>query len=552
MFSDIVSLLKSLTRRERLVFFGSVLIFFVALIFTLIAVFYRNTVLEPAQGGEYREGLVGQPVVINPILAGNNDVDRDLSEILFSDLITLADRFATSTDGKTFTITLKPDLRWSDEEPLTSDDVIFTLEMIQNLDTNSPLLTNWQGVIAERLSEREIRFTIRTPYAFFIDNLRMLRPIPKHIFESVPPANLRLSTYNLEPIGSGPYQFSRYEKQKTGFLSSYVLELNHNFAGTKPHIQTIRLVFYQTYKDALTAFNTKEIDGLGGLDPAQLPDLRVVHQIFELNIPRYYAIFFNQTVQPLLKELAVRQALELATDKEEIIKAVFDNHALIVNGPLLPYIEGYDAARYASDTLSLDLASSTLNKAGWKIGDDGIRTKTVNKTVQRLSFEIVVPQIPFLVNTANLLKAQWEKIGVELTPIVLTPQDVASNAIKTRSYQMLLFGNILRGNPDIFSFWHSSQRFSPGLNLSLYENKSVDALLESLRKDSKKESRQQSLAKIQKSIAEDRPAIFLYSPTYLYAGPKDLGGFGAPFITSPAERLRNIESWYLETTRVFK
>ncbi len=552
MFSDIVSLLKSLTRRERLVFFGSVLIFFVALIFTLIAVFYRNTVLEPAQGGEYREGLVGQPVVINPILAGNNDVDRDLSEILFSDLITLADRFATSTDGKTFTITLKPDLRWSDDEPLTSDDVIFTLEMIQNLDTNSPLLTNWQGVIAERLSEREIRFTIRTPYAFFIDNLRMLRPIPKHIFESVPPANLRLSTYNLEPIGSGPYQFSRYEKQKTGFLSSYVLELNHNFAGTKPHIQTIRLVFYQTYKDALTAFNTKEIDGLGGLDPAQLPDLRVVHQIFELNIPRYYAIFFNQTVQPLLKELAVRQALELATDKEEIIKAVFDNHALIVNGPLLPYIEGYDAARYASDTLSLELASSTLNKAGWKLGDDGIRAKTVNKTVQRLSFEIVVPQIPFLVNTANLLKAQWGKVGIELTPIVLTPQEVANNAIKTRSYQMLLFGNILRGNPDIFSFWHSSQRFSPGLNLSLYENKSVDALLESLRKDSKKESRQQSLAKIQKSIADDRPAIFLYSPTYLYAGPKDLGGFGAPFITSPAERLRTIESWYLETTRVFK
>jgi peptide/nickel transport system substrate-binding protein len=424
--------------------------------------------------------------------------------------------------------------------------------MIQNLDTNSPLLTNWQGVIAERLSEREIRFTIRTPYAFFIDNLRMLRPIPKHIFESVPPANLRLSTYNLEPIGSGPYQFSRYEKQKTGFLSSYVLELNHNFAGTKPHIQTIRLVFYQTYKDALTAFNTKEIDGLGGLDPAQLPDLRVVHQIFELNIPRYYAVFFNQTVQPILKDVAVRQALELATDKEEIIKAVFDNHALIVNGPLLPYIEEYDAARYASDTLSLDLASSTLNKAGWKLGDDGIRTKTVNKVVQRLSFEIVVPQIPFLVNTANLLKAQWEKVGIELTPIVLTPQDVANNAIKTRSYQMLLFGNILRGNPDIFSFWHSSQRFSPGLNLSLYENKSVDALLESLRKDSKKESRQQSLAKIQKSIADDQPAIFLYSPTYLYAGPKDLGGFGAPFITSPAERLRNIESWYLETTRVFK
>ena len=117
---------------------------------------------------------------------------------------------------------------------------------------------------------------------------------------------------------------------------------------------------------------------------------------------------------------------------------------------------------------------------------------------------------------------------------------------------MIIFGNILRKDPDIFSFWHSSEKFYPGLNLSLYDNKKVDALLESIRKNLDENSRKGQLSQLEKLISDDQPAIFLYSPAYLYVAPKDFGGFEEKTINMPSNRFQNVNQWYLKTTRVFK
>src|SRR3989344_2140352 len=394
MVADIIRLIKSLTKTERLIFFGASAISLVALLFIGINAFYSNTTIQPAQGGEYNEGVVGQPIAINPIYVGTNEADNDLVTLTFAPLGVLAEKITTSTDGKTFTVSLKPELTWTDSEAITTDDIIFTLETIQNEDANSPLVSSWQGVVTERLSEREMRFTIRTPYVYFTDNLKNFRPIPKHIFETIPAANLRLSNYNLEPVGSGPYQFLRYEKQKSGFLTMYELTANPGYAGTYPHIQTFKVRFFQNYKEALDAFNAKNIDGLGGLDPTQLNSLSIVHKIIEVNLPRYYAIFLNGSVQPILKDVAVRKALSRATNKQRLVQEVLGGHAVVANGPILPTIEGYDADVYVDDRFVFDEASSTLEKAGWKMtaeglpaGQAGIRAKTTGKTTQKLELE---------------------------------------------------------------------------------------------------------------------------------------------------------------------
>src|SRR6185295_6719831 len=111
--------------------------------------FYSNTIVQPASGGEYSEGVIGQPVAINPILAGTGEVDRDLVKTLFSDLISLSQNYSTSSTGKIWTVKLKQDLRWSDGKPLTAGDVVFTLNMIQDPDSGSPLQTAWQGITAD-------------------------------------------------------------------------------------------------------------------------------------------------------------------------------------------------------------------------------------------------------------------------------------------------------------------------------------------------------------------------------------------------------------------
>ncbi len=507
----------------------------------------------PAEGGQYTEGLVGQPIALNPLMGGSNETDKDLIELLFADLITLSEKYEVSADGKTWTIDLKPDLVWSDGQPLNADDVVFTLETIQAPETASPLAASWQGVAIERISERSVAISTKTPYVFFLDNLKNFKIAPRHIFQSIPPQNLRLSNYNLEPVASGPYQFVTYEKEKDGFITGYSFTSNPHYAGTRALIPKFNIAFFKNYKEAIVAFNQKAIDGLGGFDPANIDDLKITHRVLEINVPRYYAIFLNQSANAALKESAVRTALDIATPKRAIIDSIFGSRALLTSGPILPYIEGYDATVYTTpENGSSTNAVTLLDQAGWKLNAENVREKVSGKTTMKLEFEMTVPDIEFLVATAKMIQEAWAPFGVKLTLNVLPPSELNSTLIKTRNYQMVLFGNILRGNPDIFSFWHSSQRFSPGLNLSLYENASVDKLLESVRHEFDVIKRNDALSKIQAAIYKDHPAIFLFSPTYLYATTKDLGGFEEKFITTTSYRFSNVNQWYLETSRVFK
>jgi peptide/nickel transport system substrate-binding protein len=543
---------KALHKTERILFYAAGGIFCGALVVTLWMTFITHTTLQPARGGEYTEGLVGQPTAVNPMLIGSSAVDKDLAQVLFADLVTLAHSVATSTTGKVWVVTLKEDMVWSDGKAITADDVLFTVHTIQNPDAGSPLLGAWQGITVERVSQLEVRFTLKSPYAYFMDNLRSLRIAPAHIFESIPASNIRLSSYNLEPVGSGAYTFVSYEKERSGFITQFHLAANNDYPGTRSLIENINFKFYPTYTDAILAFNRKAIDGLGGFDPGNVNDLKISHHTYELAVPHYYALFFNGTNTTVLKDKNVRLALALATNKKQIVQDIFSNHANQVEGPLPPALPGYDKAVYANNHFSTEEAAALLDKQGWKVGSDGVRTRTVGKTTQRLELTLTVPDITFLTSTADLIKTQWGAIGAKITIKTVSPDAIRTTVVDQRDYQVLLFGNILRANTDLYSFWHSSQRFQPGLNLAVYENKNVDQLIDTTRKTFDEATRNQALSKIEQQINTDNPAIFLFSPTYLYAAPNNLGGLEKPLLAAPEDRLSTINEWFLETNRVFK
>jgi len=555
MIRDLIKTFRNFSKKERVVFFFATAIFFLTLVLMIANLIYKNTVIQPTTGGSYTEGVVGQPTTINPILAGANDADQDLIQLLFADLINLTESYTTSTEGSVWTITLKDDIFWSDGEPITTADVVFTIETIQNPEAKSPQQSNWQGIETTRLSNKEIQFNLKTPYAYFLDNLRSLRPVPSHIFSVIPPSNLRLSAFNLEPISSGPYQFVSYQKEKTGFITSYQLKVNPTYSGQNALIEKFNLKFFPNYNDAILAFNQKNIDGLGGIDASDLDKLKINHDTYQISIPRYYAIFFNPTVNPLLKETALRQALTLATNKQKILQDVLLEKGIVTNGPLPPYLPGYIPDVYKDDRSSLKEAAALLEANGWSIdpeSENTFRTKTIQKEEVALKFSLVVPDISFLVSSANIIQQDWRNIGIDLELITAPVEEIQTNYVRSRNYDMLMFGNILRSNADIYSFFHSSQRFQPGLNLSLYNNNKVDALLESLRQEFNPDNRLTDLEKIQQIIHDDYPAIFLFSPDYLYAAPQNLGGISQDFIISSSGRFSNINEWFLKTTRVFK
>jgi len=526
---------------------------FVAGGFFAINAYYAATHEMPAAGGSYTEGLLGQPVFINPLIANNNTVDYTLVKLLFSTLGDISESSAISPDKKTWTVTLQKNLVWDDGKNLTADDVIFTVETIQDTNAQAPSAPAWNNIIAEKINTDEVRFTLKTPYAFFADSLKELTIAPKHIFGAIPAANLRRSRYNIEPVGSGPYMLQSLTTLKDGFITRLTLTANPRYHKKPPLIPTFTVQLYRTEQALIKDFNVKKIDGLGELSPERTQELSIGHRLHVLRIPRYYAIFINQNAHPALKEKAVRQALERTVDRAALIKEVFHGYAETIQGPLTPTIRGYNGSPYPPRRdINLSEIKNELDAHGWLVDPkNGIRYKTINKNPVKLHFEIVTPDIPFLTHTMEIIKEAWAAIGIEAKLVVMNPEEVNANVIKTRNYQMLIFGNSLKSNPDVFSFWHSSQKFYPGLNLALYDNKTADAILESLRKESDETAQKEKVGELERLLAEDVPALFLYNPSYLYATREDLRGLTDDVVNAPAERFSKVNEWYVKTKRIF-
>jgi len=175
--------------------------------------------------------------------------------------------------------------------------------------------------------------------------------------------------------------------------------------------------------------------------------------------------------------------------------------------------------------------------------------KPVNS--QPLQFTITTLNQPQLIETAEILKQQWESVGATVH-INILPLTELKQTIKSRQYDALLYGQALGSEPDLYPFWHSLQRIDPGLNLSYYENKEADKLLKEARETTDLAKKQQTYEKLQDIILQDAPALFLYNPPYVYWAGQNVNGIKEIKIVDPAKRFINVTSWYMETKRIWK
>ncbi|TSC82504.1 MAG: Uncharacterized protein G01um101420_337 [Parcubacteria group bacterium Gr01-1014_20] len=542
------------TRKEKTTFLVAFFIFSISSIVIGVTVFKASTKPVPASGGEYTEGILGQPVFINPVIA-TSEVDKSLVRLLFSNLEVMTTKIEGAEDGKTWRIRLKEDMLWSDGEKITSDDVIFTIEKVQDPGAGSPIASGWRGVRAERLSELEFQVFMTEPYAFFKTNLESLYVLPRHIFKDVPSPNWKISDYNLKPIGSGPFRFVGFNKREDGFIQSYHLTVNEKYVAEKALIQDFFIRFFTDPEEMVGEFNKGQIDGVASLPFGMLQQIKRSHELVTYRLASYYAVFINQSRNLALREADVRRALDLATPKQRMVSEIFGDRAKTEGGPIPPGINFYSSVVQGEE--NPDLAIKILEGAGWKINLDEasvpgarVREKVISKARVKLEVNMIVPQIPFLMQTAQIIQEGWEGVGVKVNPIIVSPEEVVGNVIKNRDYEMIVFGNVLNSNSDLFPFWHSSQRFSPGLNLALYNSKKADGLMEAIR--SNEGGREENFQKLQEIISTEYPAVFLYSPDYLYISNRNLKGAETSFIADPADRLKNVSGWHLKTARVLK
>ena len=549
---------KVLSKKERLLIIGFLLIVAGSLLSIPFTVFYHYTKPLPAYGGSFSEGIVGEPHYINPLLSQNNDVDRDLVSLVFSSLMKyneegklipdLAKSYEISSDGLNYTIYLKEGAKWHDGALVTANDVMFTIQTAQNPDYGSLQRINWQGVDVEVADEHTVILKLKNKYAQFLNNLT-LNILPKHIWQNVKPVNFVLSDLNLKPVGSGPYKFKKLKKDDTGRIRSYELVSNRNFYDGRPYINDIELKFYDSEGEMIDEYNNNSIESMSFVSANNLKKVKFKKRlnIEELKLPRYFGVFFNQNEANILSDKNVRLALNYGTDKKDLINKILDGKGLESNSPMIGEVLDIadDVKTYNFDP---DKAKKLLADSSWGNPDDkGI----LKKKEERLSLRLTVPAWSELTNAAGLLKEQWAKIGVELVIEVLPAPDL-QQTIKERGYQMLIFGEILNIDPDPFSLWHSSQKRDPGLNLALYENKTADDLLEKARQTLNPLERMGLYQNFEKLIIEDVPAMFLYNPLYIYAQTNQIKGFNGKIISMPSDRFSNIEKWYINTKRGLK
>jgi peptide/nickel transport system substrate-binding protein len=560
-----VYILRCFSFREKVLFSSLAIIFTISLIIFLWRVSDTYSRDVPAPGGSLREGIIGTPRFINPLLAVS-DADRDLTALIYSGLMRpdqksglipdLAESYIISPDGLTYTFTLRPELFWQDGKPLTTDDIIFTIQQAKDSQLKSPKRANWEGVSLEKVDDRVIRFILSRPYAPFLENTT-LGILPKHLWEGATADKMNFSYFNINPVGSGPYMIKKINRNSSGIITSYELVPFEKFALGKPLISSLNLHFYQSAKEIISAFQKGEIEIISALNSSDLEKVKRSNVLIKtLYLPRVFGVFFNHNNARIFTQKEVREALNLAVDKERIIDEVLQGFGIRLDYPIPPGVFG--AVTDGTNSFSEEGARETLRSGGWIFNDkDNIWEKTTGtgakKETVRLEFSLATSDTPDLKQTAELLRAMWEKIGARVNLRIFETGDLNQNVIRPRKYDALLFGEVVGRNPDPFAFWHSSQRNDPGLNIAMYTNATVDKLLEGARATSSEEAQRKYYQEFQKELVKDTPAIFLFSPQFIYLVPNYIKGMEeAESIVVPSERFAQVYKWYIKTDHVWK
>jgi peptide/nickel transport system substrate-binding protein len=575
-FDSIERVVRSLTSTGRLAFIILAALLVGSSLSLAIMVSRQFLVTVPAPGGALSEGIVGTPRFLNPVLA-LSDADRDLVSLVYSGLLRatpsgdlvgdLASSYSVSEDGRTYTFVLRDNATFGDGTPVTADDVLYTVARAQDPGVKSPKRANWDGVIAEKISDKEVSFTLRSAYAPFIENAT-LGILPKHLWEDVTSEEFPFSTLNAEPIGSGPYKIASVTRNASGIPLTYKLVPFSGYTLGKPYLSSLTLSFYENEDALIAGLKSGSVEAASNITPALLAELSGF-TVRRAPLNRVFGVFFNQNQSEVLRNADVRNALNRAIDRNALVTQVLGGFGTPLTEPLpaglLPQASapqttattGFATLNAGDATTTNDLALAAqayLLKKGWTLDPQThvLTHKKDKKTTEVLRFTIATSNVPELRAAAEFVRKEWVRMGADVEVKIFEQGDLNQNVIRPRKYDALLFGEVIGREIDLFAFWHSSQRNDPGLNIALYANATADSLLEGIRVAQTDAARRDIYQKFRVELNKDNPAVFLYSPDFTYVFPSQIHGMEMSAIGSPAERFLDVYQWHVESDYVWE
>ncbi|TSC59558.1 MAG: Extracellular solute-binding protein family 5, partial [Parcubacteria group bacterium Gr01-1014_107] len=362
---------KTLSLTERVVFILLIAVFAFSSLFLLWKVSQAFMVEVPERGGSLVEGIVGSPRFINPLLA-ETDADQDLTALVYSGLLKatpegepagdLSESYSVSPDGLTYTFRLKEDIYFHDGEPVTAEDVEFTILKAQDPILKSPRRINWESVGVRVIDKEEIEFTLPHPYAPFLENATM-GVLPKHLWKNLEPEQFAGSLLNAEPVGSGPYRVKKIKRGSDGLPIYYELTAFKKYASGEPYIRNLILKMFSNEKDLISAFKKGEVESINGISPqeARVFEKRKEIQLLTRPLPRIFGAFFNQNQATVFANKEVREALTISLDKEEFVEKILAGYGITINSPVpLSYLKNRNQDNRQESLSRLEGAKSIL------------------------------------------------------------------------------------------------------------------------------------------------------------------------------------------------
>ncbi len=507
---------------------------------------YLNKTYTSEAGGTLVDALSGEPSGLIAMMAGESSASAIASNI-FNSLLKydknleltgeLAQSWDVSSDQKTITFHLKPNLKWADGQPLTSEDVLFTWKTVTDDKTRSPYGADYKLVKrAEAPDSNTFKVTYAQPYAPALDSWSGLHILPKHLLKD---QDINNTPFSRNPVGSHYYQLDQWKKGES-------LSLKRNPNATQGQAKIDHLVsriipdraaqFLELMADNIDSMSLNSIQ-YARIFPSR-PDLTAkIAQYKELG-NSYTYLGFNLKRKPF-DDLRVRQAINYAIDKQEIIDGVLLGLGLPVASPYKP------GTRWSNPKLQPypydpHKAIALLKEAGFEDHDhDGI----LDRNGQPLSFEILTNQNKEREMSAVLVQRRLKEIGIDVKIRVVEWATFISRFIKTGDFNVVLLGWGLGLEPDQFNIWHSSQQAPGQFNFIGYKNPKVDKLLEAGRLELNPDKRMKIYHDFSEILLEDSPVVYLFAGYGLPAIHKRVKGIDDP--APPAGIGHNSYEWYI-------
>ncbi|MGE5508238.1 MAG: peptide-binding protein [Chitinophagales bacterium] len=507
--------------------------------------------------GQITVGLLNDIEHFNPILSEEMNATYVLNGV-FSQLVRIDDagnlvpdladvptvqNGGISKDGLVYTFKLNKKAKWHDGQPVTSEDVKFTWELIMNPKIEVVSRDGFDKITKiETPDPYTVKMYLKERVADWLLNWAQTQGsiVPKHILGKFKPEEITKGMdFARAPIGSGPFKFVEYKQG-----SYVVLEANKDYFGKGPFVQKVIYRLGFNSNTLLVALKTGEVD-VAQVQPAQAEEAGKIARLALRKDPAStYAHITPDMRKPIFQDKRVRQALNYAIPRQLIVDKILRGIGQPAAGSMAPVMWAYNknVKPYPFD---LNKAAKLLDEAGWKVGKDGIREKDGKPFHIEISTNA---ENATRTQIEQVLKEEWKKIGIDLEIKNYDGTTLFGDILENIKFDLILFAWVTGASPDEWTMYHSSQIPSPtnqvGQNYSAYKNEEVDKLLAAGRATDDRKERIKIYGRIQEILSQDVPIFPIYYYVNVSLSPKNMVNFRPAAFTNGFTW--NMNEWQLK------